>query len=355
MSETPPPSAEIFVEDMQAMPAEGKVLLDGCVTELGVSPNLMTEWASVLKAGLGQRPHCLVARRDGQIIAMLPLVEVRSPLFGKHLVSLPYINLAGVVSADNDASRLLIDRAVELADELKVKHLELRHRDRIEHPKLTHEMTSKIRMVLELPSTVDDARAALKASVRNQIKKGEKQGFEVAWGRHELLSDFYDIFARNMRDLGTPVFSKRLFKAILDEFPDQAEFCSVRLEGKPVSAALLIHGDGMTEVPSASALREYNKMNANMFMYWQLLSRTVERGQKSFDFGRTTEGSGPHRFKKQWKAQPVPCVWQYYVREGDPTAMRPDNSKYERMIKAWQKLPVWLTRIIGPPIVKGIP
>lgn len=349
--------SKLVVEDVSEMPFinPGNLKSESCFDELGCSPNLRPEWASVLKIGLRQRPHCLVARRDGNVVGALPLVEVRSPLFGKHLVSLPYINLAGVISREPEVAGSLIEKAVELADELRVRHLELRHQERVEHPKLTHEMTSKIRMVLELPGTVEEARKALKASVRNQIKKGEQQGFDVAWGGNGLLNDFYRIFARNMRDLGTPVFPKRLFSAILDSFGERAEICRVSLNGNPVSAAILVHGDGMTEVPSASALREFNKQNANMFMYWQLLKRSVERGQVSFDFGRTTEGSGPHRFKKQWKAKPIPCVWQYYVREGDPTAMRPDNSKFSRMIQLWKKLPVWLTRIVGPPIVRGIP
>ena len=158
-----------------------------------------------------------------------------------------------------------------------------------------------------------------------------------------------------MRDLGTPVFSRKLFANILREFGDDAELCVVRKDRQCVASGLLVHADGLTEVPSASCLREFNRMNANMLMYRHLLERAVERGSHTFDFGRSSEGSGTYKFKAQWGALPQPAVWQYYVRHGSPEAMRPDAGGKQRLVKIWQRLPVALTRMIGPSIVRGIP
>jgi FemAB-related protein (PEP-CTERM system-associated) len=163
------------------------------------------------------------------------------------------------------------------------------------------------------------------------------------------------VFSQNMRDLGTPVYGKRLFETILGTFPDEAEICVVRLDRSPVGAALLLHGRGITEVPSASSLREHNATCANMLMYWHLLERAILRGQSVFDFGRSTVGSGTHRFKEQWGAAPHPAIWRYHVRRGTVGDMRPDNPSYQRMIALWKKLPLGLTRLIGPRIVRGIP
>jgi FemAB-related protein (PEP-CTERM system-associated) len=312
-------------------------------------------WLAVLAEGLRHTDYCLEAVQNGRICGILLLAYVRSLLFGRFLVSLPYLNTAGVVADNPAVAALLVDRAVALADELKVRYLELRHEQPIEHAALNEQMTGKVHMRLALPSCGEQLWDALPAKVRNQVRKGEKSGLVVTWGKTELLADFYAVFSRNMRDLGTPVYSRRLFASVLRHFPQRAEFCVVRSEDRPVAAALLLHGLGVTEVPSASSLREYNLTCANMLMYWHLLERAVQRRQAVFDFGRSSMDSNTFRFKKQWGAEPSPATWQYYVRQGSIAAVRPDNPRYGRMIRLWQRLPVALTRLIGPSIVRGIP
>ncbi|MCA9176574.1 MAG: GNAT family N-acetyltransferase, partial [Planctomycetales bacterium] len=124
---------------------------------------------------------------------------------------------------------------------------------------------------------------------------------------------------------------------------------------KPIAAAMLVHGERVTEVPCASSLRQYNSLNVNMFMYSQLLERAVERGSQVFDFGRSTIDSGPHRFKRQWGPDESVPVWQYYVRRGEMDGLRKESPKYQRAISLWRRLPVWLTRWIGPPLARCLP
>jgi FemAB-related protein (PEP-CTERM system-associated) len=187
------------------------------------------------------------------------------------------------------------------------------------------------------------------------VRKGQKSDLAVSWGAHDQLSDFYAVFCRNMRDLGTPVYGRRLFTAILDQFPDRAEICVVRAGNLPVGGALLLHGWGVSEVPSASTLRSHNHTCANMLMYWHLLERAVQRGQHAFDFGRSSHDSPTMRFKRQWGASPTNSEWQFYLRSGAAGGMRKENPRYQRFIRIWQRLPVTLTRWIGPRIVRGIP
>ena len=158
-----------------------------------------------------------------------------------------------------------------------------------------------------------------------------------------------------MRDLGTPVYSSALFRSALNQFPDHIEFCVVRLGGNPIAAAMLSHGLGITEVPSASSLREYNSTCANMLMYWKLLVRAIERHQTIFDFGRSSLDSSTYRFKQQWGAMPGISVWNYHVRQGDHSRMRPAHPRNQRLIKIWRRLPLPLSRLLGPNIVRAIP
>lgn len=319
------------------------------------TPSRHPAWLIVMQRGLRHVPYCVEAVREGKTSGLLPLAYVRSLLFGRFLVGLPYLNSAGVMTQDPAVATALIDRAVELADELDVRYLELRHETEIVHPRLSSGRGNKVHMRLALPESPDELWSRLKAKVRNQVRKGEKQGLTIDWNDRRSLDDFYSVFSRNMRDLGTPVYGKQLFRSIVSRFPDAAELCVVRLGRRPVSAALLVHGAGRTEVPSASSLRAFNHTNANMLMYWHLLRRALERGQSEFDFGRSTADGSTYRFKKQWGAQPEPAAWQFYVRKGDAGEMRPDNAKYQGLIRAWRRLPVGVTRVLGPVIVRGIP
>ena len=312
-------------------------------------------WLAVLAEGLGHTPYCLEAARGQELSGLLPLASVRSLLFGHFLVSLPYLNTGGVLAEDPAVAAALIDRAVALADELGVRYLELRHEEPLEHPALSARRTEKVHMRLPLPGRASQLWDRLNAKVRNQVRKGRKNGLQVTWGGQELLPDFYDVFSRNMCDLGTPVYGRALFDRVLYHFPDRADFCVVRSQGRAAAAALLLHGWGLTEVPSASSLARSNSSCANMLLYWHLLERWIQRGQGVFDFGRSSMGSNTFRFKKQWGAEPHPATWQYYVRQGRIDAMRPDNPRYQRMIQLWQRLPIGLTRLIGPRIVRGIP
>lgn len=312
-------------------------------------------WPAVLERGLRHEVFCLEAVEGGETRGILPLAFVKSFLFGRFLVSLPYLNYGGVIAEDDATATLLVNGAVQLADELRVRYLELRQETSLVHPKLTEKMTGKVVMRLDLPAKSEVLWKALPAKVRNQVRKGEKSDLKVHWGKRELLRDFHRVFSRNMRDLGTPTYGKRLFAAILDQFPDHAEFCLVKAGKTPVAGALLLHGTGITEVPSASSLRKYNSTCANMLMYWRLLERTIERGQGVFDFGRSSRDSNTYRFKEQWGAKEHASEWQYYLREGSISQMRPDNPRYQRLIRIWQHLPVTLTRWIGPAIVRGIP
>ncbi len=319
-------------------------------------------WLDVLREAMGHRTLALIARADGEdgpITGYLPLAQLSSRLFGRFLVSLPYLNRAGVVALDDASRDALIDEAAALSRELNADYLQLRHdHGAVTHRRLTHNTHEKVVMTLDLPDA-DGLWASLPSKVRNLIRKAERSDLSMRWGGVELLDDFYSIFAVNMRDLGTPVYPRRLFEAILTRFAGDAELGVVRHEGFPIAGALLLHDRvgpaPTTQVPSASCLRQFNPINANMWMYHRLLGRAIERGSVCFDFGRTTPGSGPHRFKKQWKAQPRQTTWQHHLRRGEPGAMRPDDPAMRRRIEVWKKLPVWVTRLVGPSIVRGIP
>ncbi len=312
-------------------------------------------WLAVLHQSLHHTPYCIEAVTEGRTRGLLALCYVRSLLFGRYLVSLPYVNYGGALADDDRVAGLLIDRAVELARDLRVRYLELRHEFNFAHPALTGRLCDKVNMRRPLPANSDELWKRLDSSVRNQVRKGRKNELTVHWGGQALLPEFYDVFAKNMRDLGTPVYGRKLFSLTLEQFGDRAELCVVRAGQQAVAAAVLLHGWGVTEVPSASSLRQFNHTNANMLMYWHLLERAVERQQSAFDFGRCSTDSNTFRFKKQWVREPTPAEWQYHELSGSAGSLRTTNPRYQRLIGWWKRLPLAVTRALGPLLVRGIP
>jgi FemAB-related protein (PEP-CTERM system-associated) len=176
-------------------------------------------------------------------------------------------------------------------------------------------------------------------------------------GKEEYLDSFYDIFSTNMRDLGTPVYGKKFFRNILREFPTSTWICTVRTkEDKAVASGFLVGFKKRLEIPWASSLRSHNSSSPNMLLYWTSLKFACENGYDTFDFGRSTPGEGTYKFKEQWGAKPVQLFWHYWLRSGGPLPeLNPHNPKYKMAIKIWQKLPLSVTNLIGPAIVRNLP
>ncbi len=314
----------------------------------------LSAWRQICHQAFGHTSHHLMAKRAGRTVGVLPLVQLQSVLFGNFLVSMPFLNYGGVLADDNGARQALLGQAVKLAGELGCSHMELRETS----PSTTWPMkTDKVSMWLDLPDTPEALWSQLGSKLRAQIKKGLGHGLAFEIGGVKLLDDFYRVFSTNMRDLGTPVYAKRFFEIILNEAPGLPQLVVGRnAQGKPVAGALVLrHGQRM-EVPWASTLRKANTLNANMALYWTMLSHACEAGCSTFDFGRSTVDATTHRFKKQWGAQAVPLYWHYWTADGqDVPQINPSNSKYRMAIAAWKRLPVALANQLGPHISMAIP
>jgi FemAB-related protein (PEP-CTERM system-associated) len=159
-----------------------------------------------------------------------------------------------------------------------------------------------------------------------------------------------------MRDLGTPVYTKRLFENILHEFPETARICTVYDDKIPIASGFMLGYRTWLQIPWASSVKAYNRSSPNMLLYWTILEFACNEGYTHFDFGRSTLGEGTYKFKQQWGAQPLQCYWHYWLASGgDLPEINPDNPKYRLMINTWQRLPLAVTKWIGPHIVKNIP
>ena len=313
-------------------------------------------WLDVLSRGLGHRVMSITAQRDGQVVGYLPLAISRGMCFGSHAVSLPFLSQAGPLADQPETRHALIDQAIQAARATGAQRIEIRETDtQYEHHAMHASRSDKIGMLRSMPGSADDLWASFNPKVRNQIRKAERNGVTIRRGGSELINPFYRLFTTNMRDLGTPVYARRFFEAMLHHLESDAELFVAEHEGQIAAASILVHRPGASFVPVASSLRTFNHTCANMLIYWHMMQRAIERGSGSFDFGRSTIDSGPHRFKKQWGAQPQTLNWRHAQLSGNADPVSREDPKYSRAVRLWQRLPIWATRIIGPPIARRIP
>ncbi|WP_353117828.1 FemAB family XrtA/PEP-CTERM system-associated protein [Nitratidesulfovibrio sp.] len=311
-------------------------------------------WMRVIARAFGHKVHPLAAFEGERIVGVLPLVFMRSRLFGRFLVSLPFVNYGGLLADTPRAAQVLVEAADTLMRTLGANSIELRH---VGSPRLGLSAKShKVTMLLDLPSQPQELWRGFKDKVRNQVRKAEKSGLTVEKGGCELLRDFYDVFAVNMRDLGTPVHGRGFFEAVMDEFPAQTRIAVVRKAGAAIAAAFC-YGHGATfEVPWASSLRAHRQFCPNNLLYWECIRTACTEGFLVFDFGRSSPDSGAWRFKVQWGAREVPLSWEYLLADGAPLPdLNPSNAKFGLAIRLWRHLPVAFTRLVGPHIVRSIP
>ena len=295
---------------------------------------------------------------DERLCGVLPLVRQKSLLFGDRLTSLPYFNYGGALADDAAIRRALMERAAELCRELGADQVEFRD---VELPPVEWPMrTDKVTMLLDLPDSVEALDRQLGSKLRSQVKRALREQPELRVGGAELLDDFYGPFCEVMHELGTPVYPRDFFAALLEAVPAACTIVSVRIGGVPMGTAWLVQHRDTLEIPWAATTAAAKPRAVNMFLYHEVLKLAVTRGLGRFDFGRSTVDSGPYRFKKQWGARPIPLHWTQWTPQVGKT--RPETTKppesggfMSRATIAWSRLPLGVANRLGPLISPKLP
>jgi len=310
-------------------------------------------WREIMTDVLGHEAIYLAAEDPGQTWrGVLPLVRVRSML-GHYLVSLPFLNDCGPLG--DDAARLqLVEHAVAEARRSGATLLELRSRGAVSGP--VSPSHRKISVHLAMPESVDELwTKTFRAKLRSQVRRPTKDGMTARCGPAEL-APFYDVFARNMRDLGTPVLPRAFFERIAAVFGDRVVFATVyTTEGVPAAAACCLVWRDELEVTWASSIRELNRLSPNMLLYARLMEEAIGRGVRLFNFGRCTPDGPTHRFKQQWGGDDVPLPWAYWSKSGAAGTPSPDRPLFRVATAVWSRLPMAIANRLGPVLARQLP
>ena len=315
----------------------------------------LSAWGQIAREVYGHEPVYLRAEEDGEIRGVLPLVLVSGRLFGRRLVSMPFLDYGGALAGgEQGLETALIEQALAQTRTRRARGLGLRqfHPEPVPWPTTDDRVT----MLLEL-TTEEGVWKALPSERRNRVRKGEKQGLTAAWTGPETLDEFYTVYAVNMRDLGSPPHSRGFFRAMLKALPGTARVLLVRdKDGRAVGAAVCLFFRDTIMVPWVSSLREAFALCPNFVLYWEVIRFGCRSGYRVLDLGRSFKSAGTFEFKRQWGAQPHTLPWIFLdAVPGGPPPVDRDASRFELLIRAWKKLPVPVANAVGPWIRRQVP
>jgi FemAB-related protein (PEP-CTERM system-associated) len=308
-------------------------------------------WKDVVEAAFGHRCYYLLAKSADEITGVLPLVHMKSLLFGNALISTPILAYGGVATEDGEVHAKLETEACALAEKLKVDYLEFRNCE-ARHPDWpTKQLYVTFRKTME-----PDPEANLLAIPRKQramVRKGIKAGLKAEFDTS--IDRFYTAYSQSFHNLGTPVFSRGYFDQIQQVFKDRSDILTVTHDGDLVGSVMSFYFRDEVLPYFGGGTSLSRQLKGNDFMYWELMRHCCERGVRVFDFGRSKQGTGTYSFKKNWGFEPRPLFYEYYlVKAKQMPDISPMNPKYRIFINAWKRLPLAVTQVIGPLIARNL-
>jgi len=314
----------------------------------------MWGWKKVIEESFGLQTFYLIARTAERVEGILPLVWQKSVLFGNFITSLPFLNAGGPLADSRDIELGLVEYAIQVSKSVRAAHLQLRYRGEytLDLPVDTH----KVAVIRDLPSDVDKLWMSVSSNNRRKVNKALKSGLSAQAEGVEALDEFYGLFAGNMRNLGTPVYSRGLFQQVLEVFPDDSSIVMVRRGSCAIAGALLVSFRKSMEAIWMCSDWRYLQHQPNMLLYWWILRVAAERGYQQLDFGRSTRESGTHMFKKLWDTHDVQLYWANWTADGASSLNLNQNSlKYRIATSLWKHIPLSVCNLVGPQLVRSLP
>ena len=308
-------------------------------------------WQRVINQALGHKTYFLYVTLKGKIQGVLPLAEINSYLFGHSLSSLPFCVYGGIAATSEQARRALDQAAQTLASQLGVDYLEYRNLRARHQDWPTKDLYVTFRK--EILSETELNMQIIPRKQRAMVRKGIKAGLQSTIDQD--TERFFTAYSASVHRLGTPVFSRKYFRALKLVFPDDCELLTITKDGHTISSVMSFYFRDEVLPYYGGGTSEARNLAGNDFMYWELMRRACERGYKIFDFGRSKRDTGSFDFKKNWGFEPQQLHYEYQLHQSDKIPdHNPLNPKYQIFIKTWQKLPLAVANLIGPHIVRSL-
>lgn len=305
-------------------------------------------WARVLAETYGHRPFYLRAFVNGAETAMLPLMEVRSPVTGVRGVSLPFSDSAGPLWSDPSNGEIVNRCLLSLARDRSWHHLEIRGGTPAGSATSVYRGYESHRLDLrpghqKLPQGFDQ-------NARRSIRKAEDSGLNVRVGNQaQDMEMFYELHVQTRQRHGLPPQPRAFFDSITRNLIESGMgYVVLALHDRRAvaGAVFLCSGDRATFKFGASDKR-YWSARPNHLVIWNAIRFLALCRYKELDFGRTSPvDTGLSRFKKSWGATSGTLEYRrYHVgKQTWITAARPARETHPHV---FGHLPLAVNRLAG--------
>ncbi|WP_165314151.1 FemAB family XrtA/PEP-CTERM system-associated protein [Vibrio ziniensis] len=312
----------------------------------------LSGWIKVINGAFQHKHHYIMAVQNEKIVGLLPLFEQKSHLFGHALISTPFCVYGGVIADNQFIERKLEDAAYKLGCQLNVDYIELRDREYKESYSPWVEHCHHSTFSCGIADTPEEILTAVKRKQRAVIRHSLNNNLH--WDNSPSPELCYDVYAESVRNLGTPVFNKKLFTLLTQVFGEQCETLIIRTaDNTPISSVLSFYYKDEVLPYYGGGTLDARALKSNDFMYYQLMCIARNKGNTKFDFGRSKQDSGSYNFKKNWGMQEEHLHYRIaLIKSQQAPNLSPNNPKYKYFIAIWQKLPLSLSRLIGPYLSK---
>lgn len=315
------------------------------------------EWLLAVAEATGNPALALVAESGDQLLGYLPLTEVHSPIFGRLLASSGFAVGGGLLVAPGADAEAAFGAVVELAQSRSCPTIELRG-GHLPNVTAGWSLKSEAHCGFVAPLAKDDEALllAIPRKQRAEVRKSLEFDLTVSVGRAEAdRAAHYAVYAESVRNLGTPVFPRALFDAVLGGFGENADILTVSSQGKPVASVLSLYHRGAVLPYWGGGTHAARRLRANDRMYYELMRHARGRGCDRFDFGRSKMGSGAYHFKRNWGFEPEPLTYAVWTAPGAAKRdANPNSAGNAALARIWQRLPLGLANLLGPLIARGL-
>lgn len=313
-------------------------------------------WKRVFEKTYGFNSAYLTARENGRVVGVLPLLFVKGPVLGNYITSMP----GGMATENDGAARALFDYAVELVKTHNFRYLALRDSfQKYDFPELVTD-EAHVAMVIDMQPDLEEITRNINRKTRQRINKARKAELEATTDNNiELIEDYYPIYMQAMRERGTPTQGFKFFKNSVVQFPDHLDLLAIHKDKNMLGGGYSFTFQNTLVCLWSGMAREYLPLNTSYMLIWETIVLADKLGVTCLDLGRSQMDSGAYVHKKQWGAKPVQLYQQYYLNTANEAPSSGNNRNEERMyqtfVKGWQRVPLWMTELVGPMLRKQVP